>query len=242
MNGFDPARDYGRAHAADYDARLDAEVPPDAAVETLTALAGGGPALELGVGTGRVAIPLAQRGVDVVGIDSSPEMLDQLRAKPGAENVTVVEADMASFRRAERYPLIYCVFNSLFWLTDQDSQVTCLANAAEHLAPDGRLVIEIELPDLSGYHHDRAVTVSMIERDRVRLVAAIHDPLTQTLAFQHISIGDSTRLQPMYVRYVTPAELHLMARLAGLRPLERWADWHQRPYRGRTHCINIFGR
>jgi SAM-dependent methyltransferase len=196
----------------------------DPVVDFLAGLAGGGPALELGIGTGRIALPLAQRGITVHGIDLSEAMLTRLRAKPGAEAVSVTIGDFATTRVDGGFSLVYLVFNTIGNLTTQDDQVACFQNAAAHLRPGGCFVIELgfgrggaplEVFDLSETH------VGIDERD----------PATQRLVSHHFSLVDGRwERRSIPFRSVGPGELDLMARIAGMRLRERWGGWDREPF------------
>ena len=201
----------------------------DPAVEFLAALAGDGAALELGIGTGRIAIPLSRRGVPVHGIDLSPQMVAQLRAKPGAEGIGVTVGDFATTTVEGRFSLAYLVFNTINNLTTQDGQVACFRNAAAHLEPGGRFVIEVGIPQLQRLPPGEtvrafAVTPAYLGFDE-------YDVASQGLISHHYRIEDGQlRLVSMPFRYVWPAELDLMARLAGLTLQERWGGWRRQPF------------
>jgi SAM-dependent methyltransferase len=192
-------------------------------VDFLAALAGDGAALELGIGTGRIALPLAERGVPVHGIDLSEAMVAQLRAKPGGDRIEVAIGDFATTRIEGTFSLGYLVFNTICNLTNQDAQVACVENVAAHLAPGGCFVIEVGVPagkplrvfDLSDTH------VGVDE----------FDAATQRLVSHHFTLVDGhwERLSIPF-RSVSPAELDLMARLAGMRLRERWGDWDRAPF------------
>lgn len=202
----------------------------DPVVDFLQQLAGDGAALEFGVGTGRIALPLAERGVPVQGIDISEPMLDQLRKKPGSERVTVTVGDFATTRVEGSFRLAYLVFNTITNLTTQDEQVACFQNAADHLEPGGCFVIELILPDLR--------RLPPGERVRAFDVSPRHfgfdeytDFTGQILYSHHYWIdGDKVRTHSAPYRYVWPAELDLMARLAGMSLRERWASWTREPF------------
>jgi SAM-dependent methyltransferase len=202
----------------------------DRAVDLLAELAGGGAALEFGVGTGRVALPLSERGVPIHGIDISEPMLDQLRRKPGAERIGVTAGDFATARVDGTFRLAYLVFNTITNLTTQDEQVACFRNAAAHLEPGGRFVIEVFVPELR--------RVPPGERVRAFHVGRTHfgfdeytDFAGQILYSHHYWIdGGGLRTFSAPYRYVWPAELDLMARLAGMTLSERWAGWTREPF------------
>jgi SAM-dependent methyltransferase len=230
MEGYRPET-YGDRIADVYD-RLTAVLPdPADCVERLAELAGPGPALELGIGTGRVALPLAAGGVEVHGIDASAAMVAQLRAKPGGDAIPVTIGDFADVAVEGRYRLVYVVFNTFFALLTQDDQVRCLAGVAGHLAPGGAFVVQAFVPDPTLYTGGQSVRASQLGLDEVRLDVARHDPVAQRVDFQTVLLSASgVRLQPGAIRYAWPSELDLMARLAGLRLRERWGGWRREPF------------
>ncbi|MGZ4132253.1 MAG: class I SAM-dependent DNA methyltransferase [Actinomycetota bacterium] len=227
---------YGDRIAEIYDQRYLERFEGDTAgaVVFLRPLAGDGPALELGIGTGRVAVPLAAEGVEVRGIDSSEAMVAKLHAKPGGARIDVTIGSFADFSVDERFPLIYVVFNTFFGLLTQDEQVSCFEAVARHLTPDGVFVMQAFVPDLSRYdsRHQRVGAVA-VGPDEVNLETTINDPFEQRTDSQHVVIRDgSVRLYPVRIRYAYVSELDLMARIAGLRLRERWADWDRSPFPG----------
>jgi SAM-dependent methyltransferase len=200
-------------------------------VETLLELAAGGTALELAIGTGRVAIPLAERGLTVHGIEASEEMVAKLRAKPGGNAIPVAIGDMADMRLSGTFDLIYLVFNTIFNLTTQEAQVRCFKNAAQHLSDKGVFVVETVVPDLSEYRDGQRMKGSWTTIDSARFEIAIHDRVAQTVAFQRIIISEErTQMTPHFMRYAWPSELDLMAQLAGLKRRDRWAWWDRSPF------------
>ena len=203
-------------------------------VDRLAELAGPGPALELGIGTGRVALPLAAAGVEVHGIDASAAMVERLRAKPGGEAVEVTLGDFAGVPVASvegGYPLVYVVFNTFFALLTQDDQVRCFAGVAGHLAAGGVFVLQGFVPDPTLHPGGQSIRARHLALDLVRVDVALHDPVAQRVDFQHVLLaGDGPRLLPGAIRYAWPAELDLMARLAGLRLRERWGGWRREPF------------
>jgi SAM-dependent methyltransferase len=222
---------FGQRHADTYDEHTDRPDTP-LTVAVLDRLAEGGPVLELAVGTGRVALPLAARGLRVDGVEISPEMVARLRAKPGGDELAVTIGNMADVRVAGEYRLVYVVYNTLFNLVTQDAQVRCFENVAAHLVDGGRFVVEAFVPSflarLRDHQYVDAETVSVSE---VRLDVGRHDPIAQRLDESHVHITDrGIRLYPVVTRYAWPAELDLMARLAGLRLEERWAGWSGEPF------------
>jgi SAM-dependent methyltransferase len=209
------------------------------AVAFLAELAAGGPALELAIGTGRIALPLAERGVRVDGIDISPAMVSRLREKPGGDRIDVTMGDFANVGVPGTYPLIYVVFNTMFNLLSQDEQVRCFENVAAHLTAGGSFVIEAGSPAvLYGLRDYQYVEAEAIEVDYVRLDLLRHDPATQMLDESHVQLSrDGIRLNPVRQRYSWPSELDLMARIAGLRLKERWGYWDRRPYTARSRTV-----
>jgi SAM-dependent methyltransferase len=199
------------------------------AVEMLAELAGDGAALEFAIGTGRIALPLAERGVRVVGIDNSEAMLARLREKPGAERVEAVVGDMAATRLDGEFSLVYLVFNTIFNLTSQDGQVACFANAAAHLRPGGRFVIEARVPELQRLPLGQTVLPWRAGPEGMSYY--VYDVVTQRLSGQHYHFIDGrVEASPTEMRYAWPAELDLMARLAGMRLQNRWAGWGREPF------------
>ncbi len=213
------------------------------AVERLAVLAGGGRALELGIGTGIVALPLAARGVVVEGVDSSEAMVARLRAKPGGDRVRVWMGNFADVGVEGKFSLIFIVYNTFFALQTQEEQVRCFRNVAEHLDEGGVFVVETFVPDaaLLGGGDVRATFVTA---GRVGLKVSRHDPVGQKLRSQHVVFTDGgVRLFPVEVRYVWPAELDLMARLAGLRLRERWAGWGREEFNSESaKHISVYER
>jgi len=216
-----------------------------AAVEFLARLAGNGPALELAIGTGRIALPLAARGIRVEGIDISHAMVDQLRVKPGGDKIPVVLGDFADVPVSGTYRLIYVVWNTLFNLLTQEDQVKCFMNVAHHLTEDGSFVIEALVPAfLYRLQNDRYVEAEAIEVNEVRLDVLRHDAGRQMIEESHVSLSPAgIHLNPVVQRYAWPSELDLMARIAGLRLKNRWGGWSQEPFGASsgTH-VSVYGR
>jgi SAM-dependent methyltransferase len=193
--------------------------------------AAAGPVLELGVGTGRLALPLAARGVEVHGIDASERMVARLRSKPGGERLPVTVGDFTDVAVAGRFQLVFVAFNTFFALLTQDAQVRCMAGVAGRLLPGGAFVVEAFVPDLTRFDHGQEVSAVEVGLDRVRLDVARHDPVNQRVDSQHLELGPGgIRCDPVRVRYAWPGELDLMARLAGLALEERWAGWRREPF------------
>lgn len=222
---------YGERGADLYDAWYQDVLDPGPCVDLLAELAGGGPVLELGVGTGRVALPLAERGLEVHGVDASPAMLERLRAKPGAERVHTHLGDMAEVGVEGQFPLVFVVVNTLLMLATQDEQVRCFQSVARRLAPGGRFVVEAQVPPPALYSAPQEVRAQRVDTDSVVLAARRFDPVTQRMVAQQIQLSEAgTRLVPGVLRFAWPAELDLMARLAGLRRCHRWSGWNREPF------------
>jgi SAM-dependent methyltransferase len=201
----------------------------DPVVDFLAELVGSGAALELGIGTGRVALPLAKRGIRVHGIDLSEAMVARLRAKPGAENIEVTIGDFATTRVDGRFSVAYLVFNTIHNLTTQDEQVACFQNVALHLEPGGCFVIEVGVPQLQRVPPGE--TIRAFDVSETHLGFAEYDVASQGLISHHYSVVDGKlELHSVPFRYVWPAELDLMARLAGMSLRERWSDWQREPF------------
>lgn len=202
-----------------------------ATAELLAELAGEGPALELAIGTGRIALPLAQRGVEVHGIDASEAMIAKLRGKPGGDRLAVTLGDFANVPVDGHYQLVYVVFNTFFALLSQQAQLRCFRNVAEHLTDAGLFVIEAFVPDLTRFARHQCTNVNRVAVDEIILDVSRHDPVGQRVDSQHVMLRtDGIRLSPVSLRYAWPSELDLMAQLAGLRLHDRWAGWHREPF------------
>jgi SAM-dependent methyltransferase len=203
----------------------------ESTVRFLSDLAGDGSALELAIGTGRIGLPLHQRGVPVSGIDLSPAMVAQLRAKPGSEDIVVGIGDFTSTTIRGRFRLAYLVYNTIQNVTSQDDQVECFRNAARHLEPGGFFVIEVEVPQLRRFPPGEKVRVFNASPSRLGFDEL--DVATQQGVSHHHWIADGQRaVFSMPYRYVWPSELDLMARIAGMRLRERWGDWNREPFTG----------
>jgi SAM-dependent methyltransferase len=224
---------WGAEAASVYDATSAEMFAPavlEPTVDVLAALAGEGAALEFAVGTGRVALPLSERGIPVAGIELSPDMAAVLRAKPGAPAVPVTIGDMASARVPGAYSLVYLVFNTIMNVTTQDEQVAVFANAAAHLAPGGRFVVEVGLPAVAGLPATELGRVFDVSPGHVG-IDTIDDPVAQITSSHHWTLIDGQwRRSSAPYRYVWPSELDLMGRLAGLRLEHRWAGWDKSPF------------
>ncbi len=233
---------YGERIADVYD-ELYADYDP-AAIAVLNQLANRGKALELGIGTGRIALPLQQSGIEVSGIDASESMVARLRAKPGAASIRVTPGNFADVAVEGKYALIYVLFNTFYVLLTQEEQLRCMINVERHLAPGGVFVIEAFYPDLTRFVDQQAVRVIEVGQNRVQIDVSEHDPLRQRITSQHMFMAESgLRLYPVEIRYVWPAEMDLMARLAGLVLNQRWGDWNGGPFTASSDKhISVYGR
>jgi SAM-dependent methyltransferase len=234
MDAFDPAV-YGDSVAEIYDERLsETQRETNLTVDFLAPLAAelGGPVLELGIGTGRVAIPLAERGFTVHGIDASPKMLEKLRTKPGAERIEATLGDFSDLSALHAsYGLIFLVFNTLFALTTQEAQIRCFASVAERLRPGGKFVVHAFVPDPVRLAQRQYIEIRSVDVDSVRLNLSRYDPTIQKISMVHLVIdARGTHLYPVPMRYAYPAEIDLMARLAGLVLRERWSSYTREPF------------
>jgi len=236
VEGYD-ASTYGDRFADVYDDWYGDVTDVAACTERLVRLvdeAGGGPVLELGIGSGRLALPLAARGLEVHGIDASRAMLERLRTKPGADALRLIEGDMADLDLpgAPAFALVFAAFNTFFNLGTAADQDRCLRHVAERLAPEGLFVLEAFVPVDAGDPSTRgAVTPRRITADEVVLTASLHDPDDQTITGQHIHLSTSgIRLRPWHLRYATPHQLDAMAEAAGLALAWRHGGWDETPF------------
>ncbi|MEX0698649.1 MAG: class I SAM-dependent methyltransferase [Acidimicrobiia bacterium] len=228
MEGYSK-KTYGAEWAAEYD-QIFAEAP-SAMIELLAELGHEGRVLELAIGTGRIALPLVARGVDITGIDISDEMVAGLRAKPGGDRIPVVMGDFADVAVDGTFRLVYLVSNTLFVLLDQDEQIRCFTNVAAHLELGGRFVIEAFVPDLARFDRGQRISANSIEVDRVAIEVSVHRRDQQRIDTHLIHITEAgIKLLPVAVRYAWPSEIDLMARLAGLKLENRFGGWDRRPF------------
>jgi SAM-dependent methyltransferase len=223
---------YGERIAEIYD-NLTQEFRTDApaAVEFLAPLAKGRRVLELGIGTGRIALRLAERGIRMHGVDASPSMVEKLRSKPGGAEIPVEMGNFANLKIGGRFSLVYVVFNTFFGILTQDDQVRCFARVAKRLTPDGAFVIEAFMPNLSQYDRGQRTSTTLISDESTILNVSKLDAAEQRVRSQHIVIDDAgTHRYPVELRFAYPPELDLMARIAGMRLRERWGGWDRRPF------------
>lgn len=230
MSAYDETT-YGERIAEVYDDWHTGVFDEQATIAALKDLAGAGPVLELGIGTGRIALPLAALGLEVHGLDASAAMVAKLRAKPGGERLPVTIGNFAEVGVDGVFSLVYVAFNTFFMLTSQEEQVRCFANVAAHLTAGGRFVIEAFVPDQTRFIRHQITQVTNVETDCVKLEASQHDPVNQRCISQHVVISEAgIKLYPIEIRYAWPSELDLMGRLAGMRLCERWGDWRREPF------------
>ncbi|HEX7772748.1 MAG TPA: class I SAM-dependent methyltransferase [Pyrinomonadaceae bacterium] len=212
------------------------------AIDALAELAHGGRALELGIGTGRIALPLSAKGVEVHGVDAAASMISRLRAKPGADRITITQGSFAEIPVDGEFALVYIVFNTFFGLSSQEEQVRCFRNVAAHLSRDGCFVMEAFVPDLNRFTGGQVNWATKVTTDEVHLDVGQHDAAAQRVISQKIVITEgNVRLYPVQIRYAWPSELDLMAQLAGLRLRERWSNWKREPFSSESmHHISIY--
>jgi SAM-dependent methyltransferase len=236
---------FGERVAATYDDSPGGMFDPafiDSVADVLAGLAGPGRALELGIGTGRIALPLARRGVDVHGIDMSRAMVARLRAKPGGDAIGVTIGDFATTRVDGTFSLVYLVFNTINNLTTQEAQVACFRNAAAHLVPGGCFVIEVGVPELRRLPPGQTVVPWQVSAQRWAFDS--YDPATQAMSSNYITLeGGRGEYRSIPFRYVWPAELDLMAQLAAMRRRDRWEGWARQPFTGEsTQHVSVWER
>ena len=224
---------FGEGVAAQYDSSDGSEFDPGviaATVDVLAGLAGTGRVLELGIGTGRLALPLAARGIAVHGVDTSRAMVRRLRAKPGGESIDVTIGDFSVTRAVGTFSLVYLVFNTIMNLTTQEDQVACFSTAAAQLEPGGCFLTEVMVPDLRLLPPGQ--TAVPFEISPARWAFDTYEVATQAMSSHYIELDETGqgRYSAIPFRYVWPAELDLMAQLAGMRLRERWGGWDREPF------------
>jgi SAM-dependent methyltransferase len=222
---------YGDRVADLYDEHSTLPKTTPLAVEFLASLVGKGTALELGIGTGRIALPLAAKGAQVSGIDASPAMVRKMRAKAGGKRIPVTIGDFEDVPITAQFDLIYVVFNTFFSLLTQEAQVRCFSLVARHLKATGTFVIEAFPPDLSRFDRGQRTSLIGIYTDHATLDLSMHDAVNQRVRTHHVDISSKgIKLYPIALRYAYPSELDLMAQLVGLRLRERWGGWNHEAF------------
>ena len=230
---------YGEMIAADYDERFPGLRP--SMIDRLAEIGGAGPVLELGIGTGRVAIPLAARGVEVHGVDASSSMVERMKAKPGGGDIPVTIRDMEDLAGLGPFRMVYVVANTFFAMLDQETQVRGVESVASVLDPDGSFVMEAFVPDVGRFDRNQRVEVVSIDTDEVAIDVAMYDPRDQTVIASNMVFGPAKQRQfPVKLRFSYPSELDLMARLAGMSLVERWGGWDREPYTGAGIHVSIW--
>ena len=205
---------------------------------------GEGSVLELAIGTGRIALPLAQQGVDIRGVDISEPMVERLRAKPGGTDIPVTIGDIADVPVPGRFDLVYLVFNTIYALTTQEDQLRLFRNVADHLTDQGVFVVESFVPDVSRYVRHQNTEVVNVGVDKVQVSFARHDPMTQTIRSQQMILSESgTKMVPVALRYIWPSEMDLMAKLAGMELRERYGSWQRDHFTSDSKAhVSVYGK
>jgi len=238
------AATYGDRMADVYDDFPYQPVDVEARMDVLEELAAGGRALELGIGTGSFALPLAARGVEVHGIDVYEAMIEQLSAKAGGARLPVTIGDFTDVDVEGTFSLIYVINNTLFMLTEQEEQVRCFENVASHLDESGVFLVDAFVPDVARFDRAQEVRARLPDLETVRLDVSTHDPMKQLVDFRHVLVSEAgIRVFPAQLRYAWPSELDLMARLAGLQLRERWGDWDRSPFTSKSEGhVSVYER
>lgn len=236
------AQTYGSRWSGIYDGLPWPE--PSETVDFLAEWVGSGPVLELAIGTGRVAIPLARRGVEIEGIDTSDEMIAALRAKEDQEQIVVHQADIGSFSLDRQYSMAFLILNTIYALQSQEEQISCFESAASVIEPGGHFIVEAFMPDPTRFRRNSWTQVHDIGLDHVLIEADKHDPSTQQILEQHIHIRDGKiELYPAFLRYIWPSEMDLMARLAGFSLVHRYGSWTKDPFTARSgQHVSVYRR
>jgi len=225
------AADYGDHFADIYDDFYPGLDQVEPIVDGVRGLAEGGQVLELGVGTGRVALPLVEAGVAISGMDASQAMLDRLASKPGADAIPTFLGDFGATPLGGPYSLVFVAFNTFFGLLEQEEQVGCFRNVAAALQPGGRFAIEAFVPDLARFDRGQRTSLGKLEKDWLFIDVARHDQATQRVSSAHVVVKDGgTRILPVEIRYAWPSELDLMAQLTGFEVEHRWEWWDGTPF------------
>ncbi len=200
-------------------------------IDLICEYADGGTIFELGIGTGRIAIPLVERGLSVAGIDASRAMVEQMKKKSGSESIRVQIGDFSCFSADKHYDMAFVAFNTFFLLPDQEQQINCFRSVHKLLSSEGRFLIEAFVPDLKRFDKDQTVRTVDLSDGSVKLECSQHDAVQQVVTSQIVNISENgVKLYPVKVRYAWPSEIDLMARLTGFELLERWGGWKKEPF------------
>ena len=237
------ASTYGDRIAGVYDEFYRPANVPERA-DVLAELAAGGRALELGIGTGTFSLPLAERGVDVHGIEISDAMVDQIRAKEREKSLQITIGDFADVEVEGTFSLIFVISSTFFMLTDQEDQIRCFENVAAHLDESGVFLVHAFVPDVSMFDKGPHISGDLPDLASVRMDVSVHDAMIQVVDFRHLHLTqEGIRMYPGRLRYVWPSELDLMARLARLSLRKRWADWRRSEFtsQSRSH-VSVYER
>lgn len=234
---------YGATFAQVYDSWYDNRMNPELTASFLASFAQCGRVLELGIGTGRVALALANRGIMVTGVEGSAAMVDALRKKPHGSDLPVTVGNFADVPVTGQFSLVYICFSTIFLLPTQSEQIRCLCNIAQHLAPDGYLVLDAFVPDVTRYANQQCVSLEDINGTRVRLDVARHDPVEQRIESSRVVLGENeVKVYPYTIRYAYPPELDVMAMLAGLCLRERYGDYDRTAFRAASVShVSVYG-
>lgn len=226
MTAYDPA-EYGNTWSADYERLYGERDDPAVVIACLGRLTDGRSLLDLGIGTGRLAIPFHDAGWRVSGVEASGAMLEELQRHAEGRDIDILRGDIRTFAIDRRFDVALLAFSTLFLLPDQSSQVDCLARAVAHLADGGRLVVEAFVPDHTRWTEGKRLALSRWDADGIEIEAARHDRANQTIDVRYVRLAtDEALARPLRLRYAWPAEIDLMAALAGAHRVARWADWH----------------
>jgi SAM-dependent methyltransferase len=240
---YDPGA-YGRAVAEHYDDLYSTVPETDEAIALLAELAGDGAVLEMGIGTGRLALPLRARGLEVAGIEGSEEMVAELRAKPGGEDLRVEVGDFADTAVDGSFSVVVLALHTIFGLPTPERQIRCFENAAAHLQPGGVFVVEARIMDPADFRGGQAVEPRFFDEQQVEIQIQRFDVVTQRVEVTNVHLSDAGVQLNAYVnQYTTPREFDLMARIAGLRLRDRWESWRREPFtaHSRRH-VSVYER
>lgn len=231
---------YGDKIADSYDERYPSVNP--AQIDFLAKESGSGPVLELGIGTGRVAIPLKKKGIDIHGIEISQKMVDVLHEKPLGKEIPVTVSDFVEIPNSTKFSLIFSVFNSFFGLTSREEQIKGFQSISDSLLPSGRFIMDGIIPDYSSFSKNQAFSVVSVTSTAVELSASMTDPVSQVTISQKIEITeDGIKLIPTEMRHALPSELDLMAEKAGLKLVNRFGSWDGLPFKtGASGHLSIY--